>query len=426
MSYTYYQNIVEKYNDDHIYYNIDIRPYENSALGAKVASFVDNRSDPIIGKPKDYHLSVIRASITALSIPIFIFKTIRNPITGNYSPNNAFYGFTLRDTATGTNFQRFIQFVPQYIYFSSNVIQHYYIFSFQHFINMMNSAIALAFTDLKTAIPANPCTQPPYFIYNNTDETIDFICQKQFIGNIRFFWNQESFRFFENYNVTYLGFNQVAGCDIEMVIQNNKNNCHCECPIYLTIGTTNGVATITSAGLFSSALDGSIVSGPGIPSNAIATFNNVNQMTLSMNATATATITAKFENCNLLKIIPDYQTTYLWSDVKSIILTSSLLPVKEEFTPSLNEASEDSSQRILTDFEPPFSIGEQIRGYYQYVPTAEYRRIDLKGINALSNFDLNVFWKSKTGEIYPIYLIPGSSPISVKVLFERKLKKSLE
>lgn len=289
----------------------------------------------------------------------------------------------------------------------------------------MNEAIKLAFNDLKTAVPANPCTQPPYFLYNPSEGTIDFICQQQFVGNIDFFWNAEAYTFFDNFNVSFIGFNQPSGCDVKMIISNNKNNCYCECPIYLTVITTNGSPTITSTGLFSTSVDGSLISGPGIPENSVITYVNPNTITISMNSTASATITAKIENCNLLKIKCEYPSIYLWSDVKSIVLTSSLLPVKEEFTPSLNESSEDTSQRILTDFEPPFSIAGELRSYYQYLPTAEYRRIDLKGINPLNNFDISVYWKSKTGQIYPVYLIPGYSPISVKILFEKKIKKTL-
>lgn len=411
----------QKIDDNHVYYNIEIPSYQDPNAGVKVAQFIDNRADAVLEKPREYHASVIRASITGLAIPLFVFKTLRNPINGAYSPDNNFYGFTLRDLNTNTDFQRFVQFSPQYTYWPSTFMEHYYIFSFQFMINLMNNALLASFNALKLANPGIACNNAPYFIYDNVTQMINFYCESSYIGNIGVYFNQASYRFFENFSVIYNNFNTVNGKDIQLNIVNNKNNCHCECPIYLNVGTTNGNTTITSAGLFTSNLVGANISGPGIPDNTkITVFTNVNTMTISQNATATATATVKIQKCDYLKIVPDYQTTYLWSDIKSIVLTSSLLPVKEEFTPVLNENTGESSQRILTDFEPPFAYGSDIRSIYTYVPTAEYRRIDLKGEVPLNNFDLRVFWKSKAGLLYPVYLIPGSAPITCKILFERK------
>src|SRR5262249_46104983 len=67
----------------------------------------------------------------------------------------------------------------------------------------------------------------------------------------------------------------------------------------ISIGTTNGSNTITSAGLFptsgSNAIVGDIITAAGIPSTVTVTVTgvtNANTATISANATATATVTS--------------------------------------------------------------------------------------------------------------------------------------
>ena len=62
----------------------------------------------------------------------------------------------------------------------------------------------------------------------------------------------------------------------------------------ITISTTSGNASITSAGLFTSSLNGYIVTAIGVPNNTTATYVNASVMTLSNNATATGSVSANF------------------------------------------------------------------------------------------------------------------------------------
>jgi len=54
-----------------------------------------------------------------------------------------------------------------------------------------------------------------------------------------------------------------------------------------------------------------------------------------------------------------------------------------------------------------------------YVPSAEYRMIDMFGNNDITTVDINVFWKDKKGNMVPFYLQSGASA-SIKVLFRLK------
>lgn len=414
---------IYKVDDDHIYYNIEIRGNNTPNGISKIAHYVDSRSDPIIYTPEDYHMSVIRASITGTNVPLFIFENL-GP-NGSKVPNNAFYGLTLINSATNTPYQRFVQYVPNAptTFIPSTIEDYYTIYSYQSFINMINTTFTNAFNDLKTAHPLNPCSQAPYIKYDVETKLFSLIVQKQYIGNIEVWMNNKLYKFFEAFDVFYNGFNMPNGKDIRINLYDDGTNCFSSCPkIVNNITITSGSATITSAGLFNNSLDNCIVEGTGIPPNTIATVQNLNTIVMTQNATATGTVSLKFTNNNLLKIIQDYDTTYLWSDVQSIIFTSSMIPVKDEFTPTLTDSTAEASQRILTDFEPGVRTASDTRAIYSYVPTSEYRRIDLRGINPLNAFDLQVYWKDKNGFIHNIYILPYNSPITVKILFEKKNK----
>ena len=54
-----------------------------------------------------------------------------------------------------------------------------------------------------------------------------------------------------------------------------------------------------------------------------------------------------------------------------------------------------------------------------YVPSAEYRLIDMKGDNDISTVDIQVYWKDKRGNLQPFILQSGASA-SIKILFTKK------
>ena len=59
------------------------------------------------------------------------------------------------------------------------------------------------------------------------------------------------------------------------------------------------------------------------------------------------------------------------------------------------------------------------RSVFQYVPSAQYRLIDLISDSPLSSFDLRFFWQGVDGTLNPIY-IPFNAAIEVKIAFIKK------
>ena len=74
---------------------------------------------------------------------------------------------------------------------------------------------------------------------------------------------------------------------------------------------------------------------------------------------------------------------------------------------------------IITDFEVPVSELNQYRPSIEYVPSTEYRLIDMNKLVNLSQVDLAVFWKTHYGNYVPFRLQPGCAA-HMKILFRNK------
>ena len=121
-----------------------------------------------------------------------------------------------------------------------------------------------------------------------------------------------------------------------------------------------------------------------------------------------------------------------WNPVSSVVFTTVTLPVipTNESLPVIygantsigsagNTSSNNNSATVLTDFVVNVGPGSLYNPIIQYLPTAEYRLNDMYGNSPLSNIDLQVFWKDKYSNYYPL-LIPAGGSASIKLMFRKK------
>jgi hypothetical protein len=122
----------------------------------------------------------------------------------------------------------------------------------------------------------------------------------------------------------------------------------------------------------------------------------------------------------------ELSTIDTWCPVNAIVFTSNTLPIVinqfsavttigAEPTPS---AKGNEFALIITDLT---SNQQGFRPNVLYTPSAEFRRIDLTGNLPIRVIDINVFWRSKTGQLLPFYLGSGGSA-SLKIMFDKKIK----
>jgi len=127
-----------------------------------------------------------------------------------------------------------------------------------------------------------------------------------------------------------------------------------------------------------------------------------------------------------LQIVQEYSTVSLWTPVTSIVFTSNTLPIvaNQVSAPLLffngkrfqSGGNNSNIAQIITDFVASDGI---YKPNLVYIPSAQYRLVDLVGNSPLYNIDIEVFYKNRVGEFIPLRLGSGGTA-TVKILFTRK------
>jgi hypothetical protein len=332
----------------HQYYDIS---YFNNGNTKTLAQLFDNRSTPIIENPNNYYLSIVRFIIPTSYIPIAIYPSV------NGVADNTKYSVTLNNT------QIFLTYVP-----ASNLTltdpDYFFIYSFQQFIDMVNVALASAYT-----IVGGPANSPPYMVYDAQTALFSIIAEADYDDtlNYQLYFNFNLFALFDNFLSIRNGNGTTLGKDVQIIIKNTGNNSVEAHP--------EGYAPPLSK-------NGWQMSG-------------------------------------------EYVSTYLFNSVRSLVFISNTLPVANEALNVQNTSTittGNTNRKILTDFEFNIESGlsnNTIRSYVQYIPFGEYRLIDLKSNSPIYCFDTQIYFQTKDLNIYPLYINPNES-ISMKVLFRSK------
>ena len=365
-------------SDDKIYYNITL-DHEQAADGSlNKAEYRVERTQPIIENPKEYYMTISRFSVPAIDIPILIMPIVDNQPNPNLTP------FKVTLIYGGTSFQQSV------IYVSGAVTEpvppapipvqqidpesyYYWVYTYQRFIDMINTAIATAFAALKAAFPLAPQTEAPYFIYNSETELISLIAQYSYSqpGAIEFFINHELLTYMEAFTVEFYGRNPVTGEDAKMIIQDEgglKN-------AYYPPGVAVPAATIPPA-------------APATP--------------------------------YYLEMKQEYKIVSSWTSFQDLVFTTGTIPIVAEWIQtSATEDGRATSANIMTDFHPTLQYAGDNRGNMVYFPTGPYRLINLNSTTPLRRFDFKVWWKDKNDRLYPVR-IPYGQQLNVKFLFLKK------
>jgi len=120
----------------------------------------------------------------------------------------------------------------------------------------------------------------------------------------------------------------------------------------------------------------------------------------------------------------DYTSIDLWFDVRRIIIQSNGLPILNESIPVQNATTGQVSgvvvfSPILTDYILPLSNPEDLKSVAVYVPTSQYRLVDMQSNAPLVKIDLTFFWQDKNGNQFPVNISPRQQS-SVKIAFLNK------
>ncbi len=121
----------------------------------------------------------------------------------------------------------------------------------------------------------------------------------------------------------------------------------------------------------------------------------------------------------------ELSTIDTWCPINGIVFTTNTLPIViNQYSSNVTLNSDRPSSEAGADFALIITdLQSNQQGYKPnliYTPTAEYRRVDMTGNLGLTNIDIRVFWRAKTGQLIPMKLGCGVTA-SIKLLFQKKL-----
>jgi len=414
------EKIDESQHPSHIYYNLDIINSKTVDEGIErdpPTVFNEQRDQPIITDTSKYYFSITRFTMngTGRDIPLFIPRIN----IGQSNPNLTVYslGFSLsvEDTINGNqetntfNVNRFVIFEPQVlatpvptapITTQEIANPYYYVFTYEHWVDLINKTYRLLFDDLQTlydnwrgsfAPPApqrDLTTTAPYMVYNPESNLFSI------------YYNQ-------------YGFGGADSTSFNLVNEKEQFTPYMNSNMWGLFGSFSALYN-----------GGDLAATNTVGQNNWSIKLNV-QNNLGTNTYANGGI-------NYFEMKQDFPTTgTLWSPVASIVFVSNLIPVLNEGTAQpvrfgegnvLTPTSSTSAfQPIITDISLPMDRANDYNNFVAYVPTAEYRLSNLSNSpQEVRQIDIQIYWKHRlTGELFPLKLFNLSS-VSVKILFRRR------
>lgn len=356
------------------------------------ASYNVTKTESILDKCSDYYCSVIRFAIPLDEVPITICPIVPNQADPDLTP--MILGIQYGAPGPATFFPKNVKYANQG--FSSPPVQnlptqvitpYYFMYSYQNLISMFNTALAVAYTNSGVAALL-PGYLPPYFFLNPDTNLISLVVSKYFTASSplapltfvpRIYMNTITTGFLDAFNTIFNGFNNPLGNDLYFNLSNptvDKNYY----PGGVNIpATTDPAATLPAVSYY-------------------------------------------------YKFSQEYSVLEYWSSLRKIIISTNSIPINSEYVPGINnQGSIDLDQNgvtvsfpILADFVPEIgtSAGSS-RSIAYYLPTAQYKLIDLISDNPLQTIDIKIFWQDRDGNLYPL-LISILQQASMKIAFFRK------
>ena len=256
--------------------------------------------------------------------------------------------------------------------------EYYWANSFRHYCDIVNTAFVSATNALKIlASPALDDMNPPYMIWNEQTQCAELLTEEAFFNSnkvtpVKVYFNRPLYSRFTSLPAIFKIFNAT-----------NERNYH--------IIITDDVSTKSVL------LD--IDNNSGTP------------------------------DILYIKTPQEFSTISNWSPVSSIVFTSNTLPIvaTQLSSPVVYQNGQQIISNIPQNSAPIISDMATNDMVYKpnllYVPSAEYRFIDMIGNNDINNIDISVYFKDKRGNLNPFILQSGAS-CSIKLLF--KLKKGVQ
>ncbi len=348
-----------------VYYNASLF---NPASGQPVpASVSDTRSQPIVDRPCDWECSIVRFDLSANLLPPIVVPMPGPPSGPGTVPTSM--NVTLR--SLGVDYQTVVNV------FSPSPSTYGFVFSIDELLTRFNTALAASFAAM---VPVAGVTTPPVFGFDPVTQLISMYAQDSYTtAPVEVYLNSAAYNFVVSMPAAFQGYNLPTGRDFRIQLE------------------TISAVTLPPVG---AARAGLPVAVQAIPSPA----RSLAQAGVSLGS---------------------------MNGVRTIILTTSM-PINSESLPTTTGVAQNvnfssNSLPIMTDFllaTSPRDNPAVDRLTVSYLPTAEYRMVQMRGNEPLMRLDLKWQFTLFDGSIRDMYIPPGGY-CSAKVMFRRAAAQDL-
>ena len=402
----------------HVYMDLDVINNDYTSQSKPQLRFEETRNTPFLpGDSADYFCSIVRFNIqTGNTLPVFIPRIL----TGQSDVNKTIYKVTVQDAIlTGSDTMLYFTGTASIMYEPEDLTapvpaspfhgqdlssSYYYVYNYQHFINLVNKALASAFGQCRNAIYA-------------------------YMGGTKDWWG---------------GLGKAVVPYLVFDVDTNRVTLHADEKLF----------DMTESHLLGSVAEGTSIDPmrifmndrlyelfAGLPSRFTSSSGDLNyrlnvidryfnKVTQKVSYTIAGQATPAIEERSVILLNQEMTSIALWNPVASIVFASSLLPI----VPTQTSAPKDIGGKsyslvsggnnsnllpVLSDFSIAVDGSSQYRPMVEYNPGAEYRLIDMNSTVNLNRIDIIVYWKDRSGGLHPFQLQPGCAA-SVKIMFRRK------
>ena len=331
-------------DNEYIYYDMLI----NSQGESRIANYSVELTSDLLSRSSDYKMAVHSISMQCSDIPLLIFVPNSYSVTLNY--NNS------------TSNQTFVQYESTSDLATTDS-RYYYIYTFSIFLDMINTALQTAFTNLSSKPPTidTVIPSPPYFTFDPSTGIIALNAQKAYYDTkllstpIQIFMNDNLLTYFEGIAIKYYNTPTVVGQNGQFLVYDKYNN--------------------------SSAIDNTYYS-----------------------------------------MYADYDPKVLWNSFKTLLFSSSSMSVNSEYYP--NQQNDQSGSVRLNGIKIISKYDYNYVGNYISRPLSlEYQPNFYKWISLLDTADFNVVdikvqWVDEYNNVHDIVLY-GTETIAITLAFKR-------
>lgn len=119
-----------------------------------------------------------------------------------------------------------------------------------------------------------------------------------------------------------------------------------------------------------------------------------------------------------LVIEEEYPTISRIQDIQKVVFTTNKIPIFSESVPSLTQDGKAKFLNAITDFELDNSFFD--KSTISFNGGAEPRWLSLLQDTEIRSIDIQGYWQSKDGSLYPIFLAPKCDYFNMKLCLRRK------